>query len=128
MKQYFLGREEVYTASPRIWSFQKVEENVNGILLRVTNMAGGYHFECNGIKWADSERLYLCGEYSNNTEEHHAIQKELCSAKSGYAAKRFYKSKHKGQVRAASLSSACSGCSFAFGKNARATLNSAICY
>lgn len=57
MKQNFLGREEVYTASPRIWSFQKVEENVNGIMLRVTNMAGGYHFYCNGIEWADSERL-----------------------------------------------------------------------
>lgn len=99
MKQYNLGREEVYQASSRIWSFKQVDDIVNGITLRVTNMAGGYPFECGGTVWADSERLYLCGEYSNDTEEHLGIQKELCSATSGYAAKRFYKAKHKKQVR-----------------------------
>ena len=99
MKQYNIGREEVYQASSRIWSFKQVDDIVNGITLRVTNMAGGYPFECGGRVWADSERLYLCGEYSNDTEEHLGIQKELCSATSGYAAKRFYKAKHKKQVR-----------------------------
>lgn len=100
IKNIVLGREEVYKASSRIWSFKQVDDIVNGINLSVTNMAGGYPFECGGTIWADSERLYLCGEYSNDTEEHLSIQKELCSAKSGYAAKRFYKAKHKKQVRA----------------------------
>ena len=91
MKNYHLGREEVYPASSKIWSFKKVDDIVNGFNLRVTNMAGGFPFECCGRIWPDSERLYLCGEYSHNTEEHFNIQKELRSAKSGYAAKRFYK-------------------------------------
>ena len=99
MKNYHLGCEEVYPASSKIWSFKKVADIINGITLSVTNMAGGYPFECCGKIWPDSERLYLCGEFSNNTDEHLSIQKELLSAKSGYAAKRFFKSKHKKQVR-----------------------------
>ena len=99
MKNYHLGREEVYPASSRIWSFKNAEDIVHGMNLRISNMAGGFPFECNGDTWADSERLYLCGEYSHNTDEHLSIQKELISATSGYAAKRFYKAKHKKQVR-----------------------------
>ena len=99
MKNYHLGREEVYPASSKIWSFKKVEDIVHGINLPISNMAGGFSFECNGDIWPDSERLYLCGEYSNNTDKHLSIQKELLSAKSGYAAKQFFKSKYKKQVR-----------------------------
>ena len=42
-------------------SFAKVSDVVNGIDLRLTNMAGGspYYFE--GTTWHDSETLYLCG-------------------------------------------------------------------
>ena len=99
MNNYHLGREEVYPASSKIWSFKNVDDIVQGINLRVTNMAGGYPFACNGDNWPDSERLYLCGEFSHNTDEHLSIQKELLSATSGYAAKRFFKAKHKGEVR-----------------------------
>ena len=86
MKNYHLGREEVYPASSRIWSFKNAEDIVHGMNLRISNMAGGFPFECNG-------------EYSHNTDEHLSIQKELLSATSGYAAKRFFKAKHKKQVR-----------------------------
>ena len=65
---------------------KNAEDIVNGVNLRISNMAGGFPFECNGDIWADSERLYLCGEYSHNTDEHLSIQKELLSATSGYAA------------------------------------------
>ena len=99
MKNYHLGREEVYPASSRIWSFKNAEDIVNGVNLRISNMAGGFSFECNGDIWADSERLYLCGEYSHNTDEHLSIQKELLSATSGYAAKRFVKNPNKQDVR-----------------------------
>ena len=99
MEDFILGHEEVYAASPQIWSFKNVDDIVNGLNLRLSNMAGGFPFECGGIEWPDSERLYLCGEFSNNTDVHRSIQEELCSAKSGYAAKRFFKAKHKMQVR-----------------------------
>lgn len=94
-----LGQEEVYKASSHVWSFKQVDDIVNGMELRLTNMAGGFPFEFGGTVWTDSERLYLCGEFSNNTEEHLSIQRDLCRAKSGYAAKRFIKVKHRKQVR-----------------------------
>ena len=90
---------ETYPASAQVWSFKHVDDIVDGITLRLTNMAGGYPFECAGVVWPDSERIYLCGEFSNNTDEHRRIQEELLSAKSGYAAKRFVKAKYKSLVR-----------------------------
>lgn len=95
-----LGQEEVYPATPNVWSFKKVDDIVNGINLRLSNMAGGFPFEFNGTTWKDSERLYLCGEYSYKSVEHRVIQQELLDATSGYAAKRFVKAKYRKEVRA----------------------------
>ncbi len=95
-----LGREEVYTASSRVWAFHKNNDIIEGINVKLSNMFGGFPFEVNGVEWQDSEKLYLCGEFSTNTEEHNQIQQELIAYKSGYAAKRFGKNKHKKQVRA----------------------------
>ena len=94
-----LGREETYNATSNVWSFQKVDDIVQGIALRLTNMAGGFPFEFNNYRWADSERLYLCGEFSDNSAKHTQIQKELCASTSGYAAKRYIKAKYKKEVR-----------------------------
>lgn len=94
-----LGREEVYKASPRIWSFKFAKDIVNGINLRFSNMAGGFPFEFNGHRFSSSECLYLCGEWSNNTGEHRSIQNELMRQVSGFACKRFIKSKYRKQVR-----------------------------
>ena len=99
MQKYILGQEEVYTASPEIWSFKKVSDIVNNINLRLSNMAGGFPFEFDGHTWKDSERLYLCGEFSNNTEEHLDVQHVLLGATSGYAAKRFGKARFLRLVR-----------------------------
>ena len=99
MKNYHLGREEVYPASSKIWSFKYAKDIVHGINLPISNMAGGFPFECNGDIWPDSERLYLCGEFSHNNDKYLKIQRELLSVNSGYAAKRCIKSKHKKQVR-----------------------------
>lgn len=98
-RDYNLGREEVYSASSKIWSFKYAKDIVNGIHLPISNMAGGFPFECNGDIWPDSERLYLCGEFSHNTDEQLSIQKDLLSKNSGYAAKQFVKPKYKKQVR-----------------------------
>ena len=62
--------------------------------MRLSNMAGGYPFEFAGVNLASSEQLYLCGEFIDE-----AIQHELRSQTSGYAAKRFIKAKYKAQVR-----------------------------
>lgn len=90
-----LGREEHIVASEHpVWCFKKVTDIVEGIELRLSNMAGGYPFEFAGVKWPSSEQLYLAGEFEDT-----AIQSELFSATSGYAAKRFIKAKHKKAVR-----------------------------
>lgn len=90
-----LGREERLVASELpVWCFKKVTDIVEGIEMRLSNMAGGYPFEFAGVNWASSEQLYLCGEF---TEE--VIHREFLSVTSGYAAKRFIKAKYKKQVR-----------------------------
>ena len=90
-----LGREERLAASELpVWCFKKVTDIVEGIEMRLSNMAGGYPFEFIGVNWASSEQLYLCGEFTDE-----AIQQEFLSVTSGYAAKRFIKAKYKKQVR-----------------------------
>ena len=61
----------------KVWSFHKVDDIVGGINVKLSNMAGGFPFTLDGVEWADSERLYLCGEYSHNTEEHKEIQEKI---------------------------------------------------
>lgn len=90
-----LGKTEVYSCeSQNIWSWHKVSDVVEGIELRLSNMAGGFPFEAAGHTWPTSEQLYLAGEFTDPQ-----IQQELLEAKSGYAAKRFIKAKHKRTVR-----------------------------
>lgn len=90
-----LGREERLVASELpVWCFKKVTDIVEGIEMRLSNMAGGYPFEFAEVNWASSEQLYLCGEFTDED-----IQREFLSVTSGYAAKRFIKAKYKKQVR-----------------------------
>lgn len=80
-------------------SFSKVTDVVNSIDLRLTNMASGYPFDFEGMTWHDSETLYLCGEFSDDSVQHKAIQEEMFGRQNGYAAKRFVKTKHKSVIR-----------------------------
>lgn len=90
-----LGQTEVYDCdSQNIWAWHRVSDVVEGIELRLSNMAGGFSFEAAGHTWPTSEQLYLAGEFNDSQ-----IQQELHEAKSGYAAKRFIKAKYKKAVR-----------------------------
>ena len=98
--EIILGRVEHIDASHfNCLSFSKVTDVVNGIDLRLTNMASGYPFDFAGMTWHDSETLYLCGEFSNDSIQHKAIQEEMLGRQNGYAAKRFVKSKYKSLIR-----------------------------
>ena len=67
---------------------------------KLCNMAGGFPFEALGYQWRGSEYLYLLGYWSASpSEQNNAIQHDLLSATSGYAAKRYKKNKHKSQAR-----------------------------
>ena len=95
-----LDRVEAYNpAKQNVWPFKHVDDIVEGVKLDLCNMTSCYPFEVEGVKWRSSEELYLAGEFSNDTAEHQAIQEELRTAKSPYAAKRFIKGKHRKEVR-----------------------------
>lgn len=95
-----LGRVEKYDATQvRCCSFAKVSDVVDGMNIRLTNMAGGYPFDFGGVTWRDSETLYLCGEFSNASSKHQSIQEEMYHQTSGFAAKRFIKNKYKSLIR-----------------------------
>lgn len=95
-----LGRVEHYDATQiRCCSFAQASDIADGVDVRLTNMAGGYPFEFGGATWRDSETLYLCGEFSDSSEKHLTIQEEMHRQTSGYAAKRFIKTKHKSHMR-----------------------------
>lgn len=98
--EIILGRVEHIDASHfNCLSFAKASDMANGINVRLSNMAGGYPFSFGGATWHDSETLYLCGEFSDSSDEHRAIQEEMHRQTSGFAAKRFVKNKYKRFIR-----------------------------
>lgn len=98
--EIILGRvENIDSSHFNCLSFAKASDLVNGINVRLSNMAGGYPFSFGGVTWKDSETLYLCGEFSDSSDEHLSIQEEMHRQTSGYAAKRFIKNKYKGFIR-----------------------------
>ena len=66
---------------------------------RLGNMSGGFHFTLFDMKWYSSEHLYLCGEWSFNTERCIEAQKYVRKMKSGAWAWRYSKAKYKKDIR-----------------------------
>ena len=95
-----LGRVERYDATQvHCISFSKASDIVDGINVRFTNMAKGYPFQFRGFTWHDSEMLYLCGEFSENSSLHQTIQEQMRNQTSGFASKLFVKTKYKNFIR-----------------------------
>ena len=64
---------------------------------KLGNQACGFPFEALGRIWKNSEFLYLAGRWS--MENQSDTQKDICSAPSGYAARRFKYAKHQKTMR-----------------------------
>lgn len=95
-----LNRQEALDPNQlHIIHYSKPHDTCEGIELHLGNMAGGFPHIVLGHTWKSTEFLYLLGEWSNNTPEHLDIQKDVLTATSGYAAKRYKKSKHKKKIR-----------------------------
>ena len=98
--EIILGRVEHINASHfNCLSFAKASDMVNGINVRLSNMAGGYPFPFGGVTWRDSETLYLCGEFSDSSEKHLSVQEDMQRQTSGFAAKRFIKKRNSNLIR-----------------------------
>lgn len=95
-----LGKTECYNPSQMtVWPYKKTTDIVENIQLNLSNMAGGFPFTYNDMLFKNNEVLYLCGEFSQNDENCLNIQKEMLNTTSGFAAKKFIKSKYKDKIR-----------------------------
>lgn len=92
-------QEEFYPSQMSLLSYSKPHDSCHGLELHLGNQAGGFPFTAIGHVWKGVEFLYLCGEWSCNTQEHLEVQEDVLTAKSGYAAKRYKKNKHKKKIR-----------------------------
>lgn len=66
---------------------------------RLGNMSGGFRFSLFDMLWYASEYLYLCGEWSLNTDRCIEAQKYVRKMKSGTWAWRYSKAKYKKDIR-----------------------------
>lgn len=98
-------RTEVYDCSQyEIWSFRKANDEVvvgdTTIENSLGNMCGGFDCCLNGVHFHSSESAYIAGMFSNPTEEHLSIQRELMDVVSGYGAKKDVRHKYEHLKRA----------------------------
>lgn len=91
-----------------VWAFRKSEDEIEekGEIIenRLGNMAAGFPFKVaidnDEYVFSNSEALYICGMFSDNTAEHNEVQKALIADKSGYNAKKNIRGKHESEKRA----------------------------
>jgi predicted NAD-dependent protein-ADP-ribosyltransferase YbiA (DUF1768 family) len=82
------------------WAFKTSADTKDGITIDLGNQCDGYPFNFHGHTFYTSESAYLCGQFSNNTEEHEMIQNQLLYEKNGYTAKKKVKNANKSSIRA----------------------------
>lgn len=99
MQDIILGQNENYEANENCWAFCNGSDIKNGIKMKFGNMLSGFPFKVNGYEFICSEILYLCGEFSLNTDECYKIQKQLIESKNGFVAKKMIKNKNKDKIR-----------------------------
>ena len=99
----FYKNETIDCSKYHVWSFRKAEDkaDVDGemFLNNLGNMCKGYPFTLNGEDFSNSESAYICGMFSNDTDEHKSIQKELQNETNGYSAKKAIRRKYEDKKR-----------------------------
>ena len=97
----FLVREEAYDASSlNCFAFRHGYDVRQGLSLSLGNMVRGYGFDLQGIHFHNSECAYIAGAFSNGTDAHIAIQRQLVVCNNGYAAKKSIRKPHDNEKRA----------------------------
>lgn len=95
-----LNRIESYdTTKQNCWSFKNSDDIREGIEIPLGNQCSGFPFTLHGYQFFTSESAYLCGQFSHDTAEHIAIQKELLEETNGYMAKKKIKKRNISQIR-----------------------------
>lgn len=95
--------ETIDCSKCHVWSFRKAEDEteLEGETLQnnLGNMCIGYPFIMDGENFLNSESAYICGMFSNDTDEHKSIQKKLQEEASGYSAKKAIRRKYEDKKR-----------------------------
>lgn len=81
------------------WSFKTADDEKDGVLLDLGNQCSGYPFTFHGHTFQTSESAYLCGQFSQNTEDCQRIQNQLLYERNGYTAKKKVKNANKELIR-----------------------------
>lgn len=81
------------------WSFKTADEEKDGIILDFGNQCSGYPFPFHGHTFQTSESAYLCGQFSENTEECKRIQYQLLYERNGYTAKKRVKNANQNLIK-----------------------------
>lgn len=81
------------------WSFKTADDEKDGVLLDLGNQCSGYPFSFHGYTFQTSENAYLCGQFSENTDECKRIQHQLLYERNGYTAKKYIKNSHSDLIR-----------------------------
>ena len=91
----------------RVWAFRKSEDVVKKEGEEVENKLGNMAackfkvtIDNDEYAFSNSEALYICGMFSDNTSEHNEVQKALYADKSGYSAKKNVRRKNENKKRA----------------------------
>ena len=80
---------EAYNASSlNCFAFRHGYDVRQGLSLSLGNMVRGFGFDLQGIHFHNSECAYIAGAFSNGTDAHLAIQRQLVVCDNGYAAKK----------------------------------------
>lgn len=95
--------ETIDCSKYHVWSFRKAEDEAELddeiIQNNLGNMCIGYPFIMDGENFLNSESAYICGMFSNNTDEHKLIQEKLQNEASGYSAKKAIRRKYEDKKR-----------------------------
>lgn len=99
----FYKNETIDCSKYHVWSFRKAEDeaDIDGemFLNNLGNMCKGYPFVLDGENFSNSESAYICGMFSNDTDEHQSIQRELQNETNGYSAKKAIRRKYEDKKR-----------------------------
>ncbi len=100
-------KEDLYKIEPEQYNiarfqaiaFRRKDDRHKGEIMPYGNMNSGFQFLMNGIRFNTSEHAYIMGMFSNNTDDHIKIQKELAHHTNGFTAKKEIKQTNVALIR-----------------------------
>ena len=88
-QQIVLDRVERYDASSlNCFAFRRGTDVADGYSLALGNMVSGFPFEIEGVRFHNSECAYIAGMFSDGSERHNSLQKELVEETNGFMSKK----------------------------------------